>query len=303
MGAGAGLLGLVAGGSYLLNKETEANRFLEEFPDMMHGAGEVRKYRTSGAKKCLVHILQMHYIRWIEEERMKGVREVQNEIYNIISNLLNRGLISNVYGEGVVDEEHEKRIILHKKESDDILEKSFKENHGLKLSKINDMIGNLELELNDEARIKSKYPDINEAKNYKNKLDQEIKKYKKLIVEEEEYRMDIGKSMNISKLNKSALERLVEEGKIRLLAAETQDANYKAVSAINDSNEFDKMVLDNRENILLKIISDSNNALNIAVYGGAHNFLDNVDRWNNQNIDKKYSLIEVIPKSYMKCIK
>lgn len=299
-GAGIGLLGLIGGGFYLLNKETEANRLLREFPNEISGAREVRKYKTGGAKYCLVHIKQIHYVRFIKEESMKEVREVQTDIYNIVSELVNRGLTSDIYGEGVVDEEFEKKIITDRKGSDEILLKSFEKYRNIRLGNYNEAINILELELRDESKINSKYPNINEAESYKNDLKQRIIKLKKLKDEEKELRSETEKSMNLYKSNKSALEKLVEEGKIKLFAAETYDANYKGILAKKGDSDYENKVLDDRENVLLDIIGQRDLVFNVVVYGGAHNFLDNIEKWNIKNPDKKFSLVEIFPKYYIK---
>lgn len=117
--AGIGLLGLIGGGFYLLNRETVANRLLREFPNEIPGAREVRKYRTEGARHCLVHILQEHYVdeeryrrelisRGAEEERiadmykkdMDNVRNCQKDIYNILFYLISYKGLTEVYVEG-----------------------------------------------------------------------------------------------------------------------------------------------------------------------------------------------------------
>ncbi|MGC9309812.1 MAG: hypothetical protein ACP5D2_03920 [Candidatus Nanoarchaeia archaeon] len=40
--------------------KTEANQYLENFPENIPGAGNIKKNETEGAERCLVHIKQMH---------------------------------------------------------------------------------------------------------------------------------------------------------------------------------------------------------------------------------------------------
>ena len=57
-------------------------------------------------------------------------------------------------------------------------------------------------------------------------------------------------------------------------------------------------VEDNREDIVLDLISASHAGPGVIVYGGLHNWEDNIERWNSLHPDKRFSLIEIIPRSY-----
>jgi hypothetical protein len=83
------------------------------------------------------------------------------------------------------------------------------------------------------------------------------------------------------------------EGKIKEIPAETK-------KGLDNATRYgtDKTVLEDRENIALEIISKSKNPLDILIYGGAHQFGDNINEWNEKNPGKKYSLIEVTPENY-----
>lgn len=92
------------------NRETEANRWLEEFPLQIPGAREIRKYRTEGAKHCLVHILQRHYLFGLKTNKKRedfltdDIKDVQRDIYTILSYLIDNCSLKDVYDEGVVSE-------------------------------------------------------------------------------------------------------------------------------------------------------------------------------------------------------
>ena len=80
---------------------------------------------------------------------------------------------------------------------------------------------------------------------------------------------------------------------IKILPAEKAELHDKAI--LNPTNK--DIVNDARENALLKIISNYNEPLSITTYGANHNFKDNIEAWNINNPDKKFSLIVITPKS------
>ena len=84
------------------------------------------------------------------------------------------------------------------------------------------------------------------------------------------------------------------EGTIRLIPAERYESHLRALSR----NAITKDIFDARENIALDVISRNQNTLNVLVYGGLHWFGDNINEWNKQHPDRKYSLIEITPESY-----
>jgi hypothetical protein len=98
---------------------------------------------------------------------------------------------------------------------------------------------------------------------------------------------------------------LQEEGKMKVIPAETMEGNFLAQDAVKDYEnglitleERDRLIFDVREDSALKLISKNPNPLNVMLYGGAHNFGDNINQWNSQHPDQKYSLIEITPESY-----
>lgn len=57
------------------------------------------------------------------------------------------------------------------------------------------------------------------------------------------------------------------------------------------------LIIDDREDVLLDIISSEEEDFSVVVYGAAHNFYDNIKRWNQEDSDHKFSHIIVIPRS------
>lgn len=122
--------------------------------------------------------------------------------------------------------------------------------------------------------------------------------------------------------NEEAVDRLAKEGKISYLPADTKELMDKAYLAMikelwaGETEETIKIIMDDREEGLLDIVSKTKNPLAISVYGGNHAFggedscgkgyslgnrrslIDNIAKWNKKHPNQKFSLIEITPESY-----
>jgi len=107
--AGATLAGIVSSPALNILGQTEAERALDTFPDRIPGAISVDKYRTDGAKHCLVHIRQVH------EGGKETMETVQNNIYRILTNLSHTTGIDSIYLEGFSDRQIEKANMFYQK--------------------------------------------------------------------------------------------------------------------------------------------------------------------------------------------
>jgi len=86
---------------------------------------------------------------------------------------------------------------------------------------------------------------------------------------------------------------LGSQGDIKVLPAEKPMIFERARR--NPKNK--KYVFDARENALLELVDEQGDAFSIVLYGAKHDFKDNIYVWNQQNPNKKFSLIEVTAKS------
>jgi hypothetical protein len=82
------------------------------------------------------------------------------------------------------------------------------------------------------------------------------------------------------------------EGLIKILPTENNDILNKALNSKNPEKYSNS-----RENHILFNISKSNKYFAPLIFGEVHNFKDNIIKWNKENPDKKYSLIEIVPKN------
>ncbi len=91
--------------------------------------------------------------------------------------------------------------------------------------------------------------------------------------------------------------RLLTEKKIKVQPAESLHLNSRAAVSNGLRSNNPQAIFDDREREALSQISLQEQDLAILIYGGAHDFLPDVKKWNRHN-KKKFSLIEITPESY-----
>jgi len=295
LGAGAGIVhGLLRS-----PEQTLANKLLEEFPSEIPGAYEVKKQAVVGAKYCLVHIKQMHDIKNMTPEMKQNINRVQDDIYKILSYLIDNCGLSEVYDEGL-SRGHEVLV-----ECFSNLERIGEKIHTKHEDLIREKIESLEFEANRTVNYEFKTPE--EFNAYKHDLREQIKKLKEInLPKAVEYDGQHALEKANKKRNKSAVERLVDEEKITIKCSETGVANMLAGDVVEQRQRgenvpdelYRQVVHDLREQIVLKIIDINKDSLAVVVYGGAHCFSNDINGWNKENPDKKFSLIEIWPVTY-----
>jgi gas vesicle protein len=274
----------------VFKEKTEANKLLRKFPTDIPGAAEVKKFEFPDAKYCLVHIKQIHEVEGLAKKELKEVQEVQNDIYLILSFLIDNWALNEVYNEAVWNAELSNSIIILNKRIDDLLK---------------DVLSSR------EEIIKEHIKHLEDEKTYRENLKKEIKELKikllmiQFLIKREREKRVCG----------PAVERLCAEGRLKIKAAETLMGNLFSEVLLKLQKEemefpeeilkyiFKKAILDIREKILLELIASSEeNPLPVVVYGGAHNWLNDIMKWNRKrgHQDEKFSLIIITPKAYKK---
>lgn len=284
---------------------SKIEHFLKNFPITIPGARKVGKYGISNAKHCLVHILQEHkddeFVRgqliskvlkdrgydeksdrafikkvknMLKNELIlmdKGVEKVQRDIYSILSYLIDRYNIKDIYIEG-----------------------------------LDSMRADLFNRLSDLLTLEKT-------------LIKDIGKNSKPLAELRKFLAELRKSKVYSLV--SSLEEeggaavLWKEGKIRVKATEKFGLNEYPDLVANYLREPVSMS-EEREDYVLMSVANNGDSIALVVYGGDHIFggkktcgknynleermflRDNIYEWNKRNPDRKFSLIEVVPKSY-----
>ena len=315
VGALAGLT-LGTGGLHLFNdyqqrNQTLANKLLDEFPDEIPGAREVEKQKVIGADKTLVHVRQQHLTTRTEEgdEEWKRTEAVQNDIYEILSYLISEKDLKKVYREALIPE-HMEIISLAADLEGRFREisASLQKSTGAFADFYQKRIASIEEELKDEDQIRIGAflrfgEDPQGITNYRAELFEELSDFKTKSLD---LKNESTPYVAEYEIVDGAADKLYLEGKIEILPVETMEANllagFVAEDVVNgekvDARKHDFIVMQKRENIALEIIAKNSDALNVMIYGGAHYWGDNINSWNSQNPNQKYSLIEITPESY-----
>lgn len=259
-------------GKYLhIPEYTKAELALSDFPKEIPGAKSVKRYPLPGARYCLVHIRQKHYVSHeMPEEEKRNTEEVQRDIKSILEFLVDKYKTKSVYIEGLTPRiAHQIRdVASFKLEEPSVLEKRLSDFQASGRSK----------EEIENARIK-------------------LAKYK------ESYARWLNAKDKIVSIVGSSAE-LAFDGKITPMACELDDYADAAEKELRkpkgERNLDSAAIMDDRENTVFFFItldSPDKNPISFVVYGAAHEFLDNSMGWNKFKPEKPVSLIEIIPKS------
>ena len=278
-----------------LEKKTAANQYLHNFPTNIPGAGTITRYEVDGAKHCLVHIRQLHHppldsLRF--GKKRTPIIAVQQDIYAILSHLIQKSKLTNVYEEGIyVPEGTSKDTVeglLYLRQQKQDLKKSD--------TTLRKKCEELSLQREKNEKIYTQIC-INSPK-----MSQELfnwcQRYEPIAKLLEQVSRDVcGKySSAPSEQNETekqgeelyrqgAADVLFFERKVDLKAAETANARKQG--------RFEP-----REDALLEIVAKDAPTYAVAVYGGGHDFGDNIERWNTAHPHQKFSFIEITPTAY-----
>lgn len=269
------------------NQQTEANQGLRNFPEKISGAEAVRKYGVTGAQYALVHVRQEHSKEFNSSQATKTlmtqadlerVNGIQKRIYNILDELKQKGIIDSVYLEG------------HSKDLWERIEKlpydlkmglcEFDDSHTKDLE---DKISELEITATKKLSmwdLPEGYTEETfrqEAREKKKKLSEELKTYR------ERYKYLEGAAL-----------RSVLEGKLKPRFAETP-TSMVAYNRFLETGVLGNDAYNGREDIVLELVAEGKAPFALTVYGAAHDFKDNINRWNALHPEMKFSLIEVDP--------
>jgi hypothetical protein len=91
---------------------TEANKYLRGFPEQIRGAGKIEKHETLGAKYCLVHVKQTHFVnlgagkldpsalKFYESQMLEPANKIQKDLADILISFISEGR-KEIYSEGL----------------------------------------------------------------------------------------------------------------------------------------------------------------------------------------------------------
>lgn len=273
---GIGAAVLTAVGSYLGYQAnvTPAEREVRNFPRQVEGARSIEKSPTGDAQYVLVHIKQKHMLPF-ESEKDTGnsaldVLTCQKDIYTILDSRIKSGKLAEIYSEGLAQEYEKIR------------------------NTVSPELESRMLALNKEQR-----------KAF----------YERMFLSEGgaaqvislERRIPLRAAENLE-LNKKGLKELGEAREraheaVRKMNADLKEENIVAAEqAINLSEKTLHKYREPREDYALSsiagVLQKENKVLAYLVYGGGHDFKDNIERWNKEHPNSKFSLIVITPTSY-----
>lgn len=253
-----------------LEEAVGANKLLINFPDKIPGAKSIDKYLIPEAKYCLVHIRQAHLTKRQSKKELKEVKEVQNNIYAILLHLVENYKIDRVYDEGLTP---------------------------------------------DFAKIKNLCAGVGHMLN---------RDFEKLKEESQSLYENCSEFQN--HIEYDAVYRIASEiGKLEIAAADDSNALKEAEYMYNrlkgmgffrwftERKRSFNAIHENREDKFLEMASEQEEPILTVIYGADHawggkascgelyknwgreSICDNIAKWNFDNPDKKFSLIEIAP--------
>jgi len=307
--------------------------FLKKLPKNMKGASKVETLvNPADAKYCLVHIRQIHDDGLSPKDLLKMMKKVekgeqvdepmipvQTDIHLILLHLRSvYGGKFDVHSEGLTPRSNEPRARMTA-----VLEQS---------AEMLDKLG--ELEKRDEKALADLL--LKEAKetdeDKKKTLSLAVTKQREQLKRIREMKTDMTAKIRenrpmLTDLNifNLAAGYLANGGNIRLKPAETDEIRLEITKtlfstlSISDKLEKEKnedkqkelikelkttvermlfLRMDGREDALLEIGKNPAAPVTVSVYGGAHDWKNNVEAWNKKNPKEKYSLVVITPTSY-----
>lgn len=287
--ATAGLVSLLTSLTSCEQKPTEAESFYQSFPNPTHlrGAGNVEKYGVLGAQHCLVHIRQTHRMddppSLIElQERIKTIAGMIAEPYKHSPEVVRRAEeVLPLVKKGLEDARNNIRSTIEEvytiqRDIYSILT-SLRKKNGLTSVRAESVERNLSKEdcIEFAAAINTELRD----KGYLTE-DEAMSKY--ILYPGAEFAMG-------------------GAGLLEIKVGESVDLNEAALKALDFSAEFNpdaEEIFNPREDYVLKLIAEGKESYSAVVFGGKHNFRDNVEKWNREHPNDLFSLIVVTPSSY-----
>ncbi|GEM_PF-5558048 len=251
---------------------SEANQFLRGFPDMIPGISGVVKYEVPGADQAIVHIRQYHNISF---QNLPSIVEPLNKINN-----------GSEFSEKELREFNEavNGVLL---------------SHIDRVSDLQKNIAYCMIDLRDFYGVKDF-----RVEGYDINPDRELL-LKSLVADCQALKrifptINLNLESNPGRFLYFGSEKVLgSQGKINVRKAEEAHLVEMAFEALNaeghESDRFKKVVFDEREDALLNIVDSGEERFSFVVYGAEHDLRDNIDRWNSENPDNKFSLIVLTP--------
>lgn len=308
-------------GSLDIPSDTEANKILKEFPREIPGAWDVLNNDiviTPGAKHLLIHVRQIHAHPFRENtpKENEQLAQVQEQIFRILCHLVDTTGLTNVYAEGTSSKTEADAdtvmggIAKASKGISELMDDTAKEVLDVEIDVLERQIQ----ELRENMESPRSYTDV-ELKMYESigveppsqktpeEIEKELRGKEADLKEKQEQRSKLGtKKIGYDFSKTSACEAIAAERKnVHLKHGEEKEAHRKAGKNIKEEWFPDKnLILEDREDALLRRIAEEGDTYSATVYGAAHDWRDTIERWNAEpkKAAEKFSFVQITPEFF-----
>ena len=268
--------------------------YFDNFPENIPGASHVDKYWTEGASHVLVHFRNFHYFNLYKPDPKSepDVKAVQDDLYFILSFLIEEKQLKELYVEGHAINEARKAAELTKKLDE----------------RCRQVIAH-------SREVEKKLDGAKREKRLDDKEVAGLERTYALVLKIEKATKEIYERNRAYATELPGI-RLHLEGKIQLRGAEKPEP-YRAGKEALKMGFIDWKAMEFRELALLERVLEDRTIVAHTTYGGGHAWggkqscgenyghgrvmiVDTLAEWNKAFPNHKFALIEVLPKSYPK---
>lgn len=251
-------------------EQEQGEEAFDTFPSRVKGMQSVQKYPAVGAKRCIVHIRQYHESAQDPSGAFADCTPEERKLFMDAFNDYVQKMLHMTQEDifGGIDDLRRQGFLA------DVHSEGLFDHHAKEIDEIAKV--RTKLQANREKLLRSGRADL-------------VQKVEYLLKD----------SLHNSGLR--SLEKFLIERDIPVLAAE--DDSMKEAFADDAAKE---LVLDGREKALVKRLSErvlTGNRCACVVYGGAHDLVDDVQRWNEEHPENPSSLIVLTPTNHEKITK
>jgi len=281
------VLAVTASITSCISQPTPAKQAYDSIPWQVGSAIVQKQVEVQQPAYCIIHVRQIHETPEMSEKEGAEIEFVQDSVYHILKELIEKTNDHTVYMEGA-DEKRAQIIQL-------CIEKTKSLNERDKIR----MAG-----LYESSIVHHSLLEYTAGTSLEHKLKKDLElifKEVSMLQQQREYRSVFWTTFSAY----NAAVRIAFEDSAVLQGAELEKANIAADEYIKTAKKSRRwsehfLVIDNRENAFLHIMGNQKQPILITLYGKAHDFSDNFREWNRLNSSSKACLIQVTPEDYPK---
>lgn len=267
-GLALGATALLPSSAFSQEKEQfDANAFVENFPTAKEipGIARVRRYRVDGANRVLAVLRQHHEVVDPLPEHVEEIEDCQTELLQAMDYLWRQPALRfrAVHNESTHFGDEEGYLNHYRSLTRRRLEWALEDRNGESVDGLSD--AEFEELLHDEPAL--------------------------------QYR--IGEFSTLARVG--AAEILSLRGHLQIRAGECSKLRLRIREA-EDSPDREDMLFDEREDMVVQYAAETGDDVNYVVYGAAHNFRNNLRKWNRQQRDgARFASVVLTPHTAHRC--